>query len=86
MPIISEFKGIVIKMFYNEHNPPHFHAAYGEHKAEYEIETLQVLEGQLPRRIHSLVVKWASLHQVELRIAWELARALKPLSRIDPLA
>ncbi len=59
MPRISEFFGIVIYMYYNDHLPPHFHAEYSGDEAVYSIETLAVLQGQLPRRAHKMVVEWA---------------------------
>jgi len=57
MPEISRFLGIIIAMFYNEHNPPHFHARYGDHKVEIAIETLSVLAGKLPPRAMGLVIR-----------------------------
>ena len=56
MPAISRFFGIIIKMYFNDHNPPHFHAEYGEHEAVYVIETLELLRGTLPSRAHAMVV------------------------------
>ena len=56
MPEISRFLGIVIAMYYREHSPPHFHAQYGEFKAEIEIETLKVMRGDLPRRAQALIL------------------------------
>jgi hypothetical protein len=47
MPEISRFLGIIIRMFYNEHNPPHFHAIYNEHEAEFDINTLEIIAGEL---------------------------------------
>ena len=61
MPRISAFFGIVILMYYNDHSPPHFHAEYGENEAVYEIATIEVMRGALPRRAHALVVEWTSL-------------------------
>ena len=57
MPTISQFFGIAIRMYYNDHLPPHFHAEYGSDEAVYEIDTLNVLRGSLPRRAHALVVE-----------------------------
>jgi len=74
MPEISRFLGIIIAMFYNEHNPPHFHARYGDYKVEIEINTLSILAGKLPPRPMGLVMEWASRHQDELMADWELAR------------
>ncbi|MFQ5793809.1 MAG: DUF4160 domain-containing protein [Candidatus Bipolaricaulia bacterium] len=85
MPRISEFFGIVIFMYYNDHSPPHFHAEYGEHEAVYEIETIEALRGKLPRRAHALVVEWTTLHRAELKGNWDRARAGLPLKKIEPL-
>lgn len=85
MPRISEFFGIAVFMYYNDHNPPHFHAEYAEHEALFAIETLAVLEGELPRRARSLVLEWAFLHREELRVNWERARQGLPLQSVEPL-
>ena len=85
MPEISRFFGIIIAMYYNEHNPPHFHVRYGEQKAETEIQTLSVLAGKLPPRALGLVIEWATQHQDELLNDWELARQDAELNRIAPL-
>ena len=85
MPRVSAFFGIVIYMYYNDHLPPHFHAEYGEHEAIYEIDTLNVTRGDLPRRAHALVLEWATLHRNELRDDWERARKEKPLVEIEGL-
>ena len=70
MPEISRFLGIVIYIYFNEHNPPHFHAEYNEHSASIEISTLGLMEGKLPSRVFSLVVEWAQEHQEELFENW----------------
>jgi hypothetical protein len=85
VPEISRFYGMVIAMYYSEHNPPHFHARYGKHKAAIEIRTLRVLEGTLPPRAMGLVMEWASQHEDELLADWEEARNDRPPRRIDPL-
>ena len=85
MPEVSRFFGIVITMYYDEHNPPHFHARYGKDRAAVEIATLRVLEGKLPARALGLVVEWASEHQDELTANWEAARHDAPPARIAPL-
>lgn len=85
MPGISEFFGIVIAMYYSDHAPPHFHAKYAEHEATFSIDTLETLEGSLPRRATGLVVEWAELHRGELELDWDLARQGRPLNRIAPL-
>ena len=66
MPSISRFFGIVICMYWQDHVPPHFHAEYGEFEAQIDIETLEVLEGTLPRRVRTLVLEWAAEHRNEL--------------------
>ncbi|MCH8046653.1 MAG: DUF4160 domain-containing protein [Planctomycetes bacterium] len=86
MPEISRFYGIVIKMYYNDHNPPHFHAEYGDANLVVSIESLAVIEGRLPRRATGMVMEWAAQHQTELRNAWDQARNMDPLDRVDPLS
>ena len=85
MPCVSQFFGVVIYMYHNDHLPPHFHAEYGEAEAVYAIDTLDVLRGQLPRRAQNMVVEWAMLHRPELRANWERARGRFPLESIEPL-
>lgn len=85
MPEISRFFGIVIRMYYDEHNPPHFHARYGGEHAAIEIESLRVLEGGLPPRALGLVVEWAWEHRGELLANWEAARSNLPPAKIAPL-
>jgi len=83
MPVISRFYGIIIKMFFkgSEHNPPHFHAVYGEYLGEFNIQTLEMMEGDLPRNAKNLVVKWAKKHQNELMEIWET----QDFKEIEPL-
>jgi hypothetical protein len=85
MPEISRFFGIVIRMYFNDHVPPHFHAHYGEYQAEIAIETLDILKGNLPNRVLGLALEWAVLHREELWADWERARAGEPLEPIEPL-
>ena len=82
---IIRFFGIIIRMYFGDHNPPHFHAIYQEHTAEYDIHTLEVIEGKLPNRAHSLVLEWASLHRNELIEDWKLAIAKEEIKPIEPL-
>lgn len=84
MPEISRFLGIVIGMFYNEHGVAHFHAVYGEHEISVEVESGAV-NGRFPNRALRHVLEWAELHKAELLANWDLARAGKPLNRIEPL-
>jgi hypothetical protein len=85
MPTISTFYGILIRMFFNDHDPPHFHARYGEFEATIDLGTLEVMEGQLPRRCLSLVREWAMIHREELREDWRLCRENAQPAKIDPL-
>lgn len=85
MPTISTFYGIIIRMFYDDHAPPHFHAQYSEFKAEIAIESLQVLAGRLPRRALAMSLEWAASHRAELLEDWELCRQHKQLRQIRPL-
>ena len=85
MPEISRFFGIIITMFYDEHNPPHFHVRYGRDKAAIEIGSLCVQEGRLHPRVLGLVIEWASQHQDALLRDWQLARDEKPPAKIAPL-
>ena len=85
MPEVSRFYGIVIRIFFGDHPPPHFHAMYGEHTAKVDINTLAVFEGRLPARAMGLVIEWATLHQAELRDAFERAENMQPPGKIDPL-
>jgi len=86
MPTISAFYGILIRMFFNDHPPPHFHARYGEFEATIEIATLNILEGALPGRALNLVQEWAMMHKEELLEDWRLCRQNAPPARIEPLS
>jgi hypothetical protein len=85
MPRISQFFGVVIFMYFNDHLPLHFHAEYGEFEAVYVIDSLDTLRGELPRRAHIMVIEWALAHRSELRSNWERARQQLPLEQIAPL-
>jgi hypothetical protein len=85
MPEISRFFGIAIRFYYNDHEPGHFHAVYGDHEALIEVETLALIRGELPRRALALVLEWAALHRAELRQNWQNARMGVPLTPIAPL-
>ena len=85
MPEISRFYGIVIRMYFDDHNPPHFHAYYSGHRAVINLRTLALISGRLPGRAVGLVAEWASLHSEELLQLWEKARDSQQLDRIAPL-
>jgi hypothetical protein len=71
MPVISRFYGIIIKMYFNDHLPPHFHAIYGEYNGLFDLRTLEMLEGDLPNRAIKLIVEWAEIYKKELVEMWE---------------
>jgi hypothetical protein len=81
MPEIARFYGIVIKVFFWDHPPPHFHAIYGEYNALVNIESLEIIEGDLPSRAEKLVLEWATLYQQDLVQMWNTQefRKLPPL-------
>jgi hypothetical protein len=71
MPEVTRFYGIIIKIFFADHPPPHFHAIYGEYNALVSIETLEIIEGDLPNRAEKMVIEWATLYQKELLSMWD---------------
>ena len=87
MPTIAMFYGIIIRMYTGkrEHNPPHFHAYYGDHRAIFSIESCMLLEGDFPSKQRKLVEAWAELHSEELRADWRLAAEGEKPFNIDPL-
>jgi hypothetical protein len=85
MPTISRFYGILIRMYYDDHSPPHVHVVYGEQRATIEIDRIAVLGGALPARALGMVTEWVQLHQEELMADWQRARERQPLVAIEPL-
>ena len=83
MPVISRFYGIIIRMYFqqSEHNPPHFHAIYGEHVAAINIADGTIIEGELPKKALEMVLEWNSIHKDALLKIWETQEfvALSPL-------
>jgi len=82
MPEISRFYGIIIKIFLTkEHNPPHFHAVYGEYTGLFDIQTLEMIEGDLPSKAQALITEWAALYQTDLMYMWDSksSKKLPPL-------
>ena len=77
MPVISRFFGIVIEMYPNDHLPPHFHAIYGEYVGVIDINTLDMIEGDLSNRALKLVKEWASKHQQSLMNMWNTKEFIK---------
>ena len=81
MPEISRFLGIVISMYFDEHNPPHIHIRYNEARASMDIITLNLLGGTLPVRVRGLAEEWVELHRAEILAMWEA----KAFHKLPPL-
>ncbi|MDQ8181943.1 DUF4160 domain-containing protein [Pelagicoccus sp. SDUM812005] len=84
MPEISRFLGIVVRMYYRDHAPPHFHAFYGDYEVSVEIES-GVVAGRFPRRALSAVLEWTEINKAALLEDWRLAEQEKPLKKVPPL-
>jgi hypothetical protein len=82
MPTVSVFFGITVRMFFAEHPPPHFNAAYQGQKALISIETGDIIYGRLPPGVYRVLRDWAVRHRSELMENWVRARASEPLQRI----
>jgi hypothetical protein len=85
MPLVSEFYGIKIYMYWSEHTPPHFHAEYAGQKALIDIENSVIMKGVLPFKQAKLVLAWCELHKNELTVNWESAKLHKEIKHIEPL-
>jgi hypothetical protein len=72
MPVIARFYGLTIKMYFQqaEHSPPHFHAVYGEYIGVFAIQSLKMIEGDLPAKAQALVREWAGKHKEDLLKIW----------------
>ncbi len=81
MPEISRFYGIVVYMFFNDHNPPHFKVKYGEFEANIRVSNGEILNGDLPISKLKLVKAWAEIHKDELQQMWDS----KDFHKIQPL-
>ena len=82
MPTISIFFGLIVRMYYNDHNPPHFHVLYQGMEAVFAIENGDILDGDLPNRAKRIIREWSSDHRGELLENWERARQKLPLKGI----
>jgi len=85
VPTISAFFGIVIRMFYKEHGPPHFHAEYQGQQAKFSLDGAVLVGNIHSRTARRLIREWASLHRRELQANWKNMKAGCPLERIEPL-
>lgn len=82
MPIISMFFGIIIRINFDDHNPPHFHAEYQGMEATFRIDTGNLLNGEFPARMTKIIEEWAAEHQAALQENWTKAVTLEPTVRI----
>lgn len=85
MPVISQFYGISIRMFYNDHAPPHFHAVYRGNELFVGISPITIMKGNAPGRVRSMVLEWAAIHQQELLDNWDRMRQGDAPEPIPPL-
>ena len=85
MPELSRFLGISILMYFDDHNPPHFHVRYNDDRAIISISELRLLEEHLPARILGLVIEWAELHKEKLMQNWDMVKTTGKFFKIDPL-
>ena len=85
MPEICRFFHIIIRMYAKEHAPPHFHAIYGEHEAEFSIATGKLIIGKFPKKQERLVTAWAAIYKKELSSNWKSLTSGKGFNKIDPL-
>ena len=85
MPTISMFYGVIIRMYYDEHNPPHFHAFYGDYKAIFSFDG-EIIEGTMSSSKKKLIMAWTLIHKEELIANWQLAKNSEILYNINPLS
>lgn len=84
MPTISMFYGILIRMYYDDHNPPHIHAIYNNETACFTLDG-ELLDGGIPKKQRKLVEAWIEIHHDELEANWRLAQEGEPFFKIEPL-
>lgn len=85
MPELSRFYGIIIRMYFADHAPPHFHAFYGDEEVVIDIRQLAIVRGSFSPRAFGLLMEWASIHQSDLLAAWDQASKAQPPMKIPPL-
>lgn len=85
MPIVSAFFGIVIRMYYREHEPPHFHAEYQGQQAKFSLDGEMLVGNIRSRTARRLIREWTSVHRSQLQANWEMSRIGHPLERIEPM-
>jgi hypothetical protein len=83
MPTLAIFFGIIVRMWHDDHPPPHIHVEYQGFEAFVEISSGEVSEGSLPRKVAAIVKEWCLVHQAELQDNWQRAQRFEPLDRIQ---
>ena len=83
MPVVAIVDGVLIMLFFNDHDPPHFHVEYGEFQAKVSIATLKIIEGDIPPDKRNRVLEWAGRHQEDLSAAWKATRNKQKPGRIE---
>lgn len=85
MPEVCRFLGLIIRMYVNEHAPPHFHAYYQDFSASFSIQTGERIEGDFPHKQSAIITAWALMRKKELISNWEALIKGKGSQKIDPL-
>ncbi len=85
MPTIAVFYGIVFRLYFADHPPPHVHAIYGDAEAKVSIDPPRIIAGALARRASAMVLEWVALRRKELPVAWDLAQKGASPGRVQPL-
>jgi hypothetical protein len=86
MPQVSRFSGIVVTMYFNDHDPPHFHVRYGEYRATVGLDPITMLSGELPTRVRGVIIEWAHARRAELQENWTRMAIQGTFESIEPLA
>lgn len=84
MPILSMFYGIIIRMYYEDHQPPHFHAYYGDYEAVFDFSG-EIIQGEIPKKQQKLIAAWCVIHHDELIANWKLTQENESVFKIEPL-
>jgi len=85
MPIIATFLGLVIRLYHDDHDPPHVHVQYGEFQAVVQISNSRILAGRLPPRVKRLLGEWMKANREAINNSWEIARRHGTPPRVRPL-
>ena len=88
MPIISQFYGIIIRIFFKDtqkHNGEHIHIEYNEYSAVYDINSIRIIEGDMPQKQNRMVIAWMEIHKEELKALWKISQNDGEFFKIDPL-